>query len=568
MSYLEFLSDEPQLDFFEAPKLQDMPLAEGAKYRDYLLRWYQQEAKEAIELELAVNNSTLLVLATGLGKTQVFSAVAGDWEGDVLVLAHRDELVIQAKDRLEQMLGEPVDTEQRELRSDKHARIVVGSIQSMNQKRLDRLGKDRFSLVVLDEAHHGTARTFKRALDWFNCKKLGVTATPDRGDEKALGKVFDSVAYVMDINEGITSGYLVPIKARTVELQEIDISGVATVAGDLVAAQLDEAMLKAVEGIVTKTLELEPGRQGIGFFPGVRSAELAAVRMNVHKPGSAAWVSGATDPDERRDINRRFKAREIQYLFNCQIATEGFDAPSTDLIIQGRPTKSRAFYAQTVGRGTRVLPGVADSVPGKDGSAARRDAIAASAKRDCMVLDFVGNTGKHKLITPEDILGGSFSEAEVKLAKKKRLEMGDGDPRAALEAARAELRKIAAAVKATVRATVSEVFNPFTAFGLNQAAMEESSIRFGWKPLSPAQRDLLVARGMDLHEAGALSKQMATKLIGTIMLRQKKGLATFKQMRELARRGYQVPKNISFRRAGELLNERRPTMAAVPGGQP
>lgn len=544
---------------FEAPKLSALPLAEGARYRDYGLRWYQQEAKEAIELDLAVNQSTLLVLATGLGKTQVFSAVAGDWEGDVLVLAHRDELVIQARERLEQMLGEPVDTEQRELKSDKHARIVVGSIQSMNQKRLDRLGRDRFSLVIMDEAHHAIARTYKRVFEFFNCKKLGVTATPDRGDEKALGKLFDSVAYVMDIAEGIDSGYLVPIKARSVALQEIDISGVATVAGDLVAAQLDEAMVKAVEGIVTKTLELEPHRQGIGFFPGVKSAELACLRMNVHKPGSAAWISGQTDPEERRDINRRFKAREIQYLFNCQIATEGFDAPATDLIIQGHPTKSRAFYAQTVGRGGRVLPSVVDALAGKGESVRRREAIAASQKPDCMVLDFVGNTGKHQLITPEDILGGSYTEAEVKLAKKKRLELGDGDPRGALEAARAELRKIAAAVKATVRATVSEVFDPFMAFGMNRAAMEESSVRFGWKPLTPGQRDLLIGRGMSYDEASQLSKAMANKLIGTIMLRQKKGLATFKQLRELARRGYAVPKNISFKRASELLTERRPS---------
>jgi superfamily II DNA or RNA helicase len=221
-------------------------------------------------------------------------------------------------------------------------------------------------------------------------------------------------------------------------------------------------------------------------------------------------------------------------------------------------TKSRSFFAQTAGRVLRPLPGVVDAFPDREQDAERRAAIAASEKPSALLLDFVGNVGKHQLMTPEDLLGGSYSDAEVKLAKKKRLEMGDGDPRAALEAARAELRKIAAAVKATVRASVSEVFDPFTAFGMNRASMEESSVRFGWKPISAAQRDMLVSRGMSYDEASQLSKTMANKLIGTILLRQKKGLATFKQMRELARRGYSVPKNISFKRASELLTERKP----------
>lgn len=551
MSYLDYLSEAPQLDMFEAPPISE-PLAEGAKYRDYLLRWYQQEAKDAIELELAVNQSTLLVLATGLGKTETACAVIGDWEGDCLVLAPRDELVTQARERLERLLGEPVDTEQRELKSGREARIVVGSVQSMNKRRLERLGKDRFSLVVADEGHRFLAPTFRRAFEFFDCKRLGLTATPDRGDEKAMGKIFDSVAYIMDIAHGIEAGYLVPLEARTVQLQEIDISGIDTVAGDLVAAQLDEVMVKAVEGIVKKTIELEPGRQGIGFFPGVKSAELAAARMNHYRPGSSAWVSGDTPVEERRDIMRRFKAREIQYLFNVLVAIEGFDAPSCDMVIWGRPTKSRGFYAQGSGRCTRVLPGTVDSVPEKHRAAERRALIGLSAKPNAMILDFVGNTGKHKLVTPEDLLGGSYTDAEVKLAKKKRAESG-GDPLAALEAARAELRKIAAAITASVKAQVSEKFNPFTAFGINRAAMEESAIRFGWKPISTAQRDLLVQKGMDMEEASQLSRSMATKLIGTIMVRQNKGLASFKQLRELARRGYSVPKNISFKRASELL---------------
>jgi superfamily II DNA or RNA helicase len=485
-SYLDHFADyeEGQLDFFVPPKLRavDMPLAEGARARDYGLRYYQEDAKEAVEVELAVNQSTLVVMATGCGKTQLFGAIAGDWEGDVLVMVHRDELLQQAKHRLELMTGEEVDVEQGQLKSDSKSRLVVASVQSLNPSRLARLGKDRFSLIIADEAHHFTSRTYRRAWEYFNAKKLGVTATPDRGDEKALGRIVESVAYVMDISEGIDAGYLVPLRARSVELGEIDLSGVGTAAGDLIAAQLDEAMLKAVEGIVTKTLELEPGRQGIAFFPGVKSAELAAQRFNALKPHSAAFVSGETDPDERRRIVKEFKDGRIQYLANCQIATEGFDAPATAVIIQGRPTKSRSLYSQMVGRGTRPVCPALEELRGSALASERRRAIEASSKPSCCVLDFVGNVGKHSLVGPVDILGGNYSEDEVKEAKKLTAKLG-GDPRAALEAARAELRRIAAQVRSKVTAVVSQEFDPFSMFGIDKGRLEERELRFGRAPI-------------------------------------------------------------------------------------
>lgn len=556
-SYLDHFADyeEGQLDFFVPPKLRavDMPLAPGATIRDYGLRYYQEDCKEAIEVELATVDSTMAVLATGLGKTQIFGAVAGDWEGDVLIMAHRDELVGQAKHRLELMTGEEVDVEQGPLKSDSKSRIVVASVQSLTPGRLARLGKERFSLVIADEFHHYLAKSYRRAWEYFSAKKLGVTATPDRGDEKALGRIVESVAYVMDISEGIDAGYLVPLRARSVELGEIDISGVGTTGGDLIAAQLDEAMLKAVEGIVTKTLELEPGRQGIAFFPGVKSAELAAQRFNALKPNSAAFISGETDPDERRRIVKEFKDGRIQYLSNCLVATEGFDAPATSVIIQGRPTKSRALYSQTTGRGTRpVCPGL-ESLGGPGMASQRRAAIAASEKPFCTILDFVGNVGKHSLVGPVDILGGNYSEDEVKEAKKLTAKLG-GDPRAALEAARAELRRIAAQVKSKVTAVVSQEFDPFSMFGIDKGRMEERELRFGRAPITEKQLALLLKKGVDRKDLEVMSKQQANKLISTVFLRQKKGLATFNQMRALARKGLIVPKNLSFKKAGQILD--------------
>lgn len=382
----ELPDDDPGFRLESPGTILPVRLAPGAQARDYGLRWYQGAGKVAVESSLEVNRSCLTVMATGLGKTRLGGAIAGDWPGNVLWLAHRDELIQQARDDLERITGEMVEIEQGQLRASSRSRIVVGSVDTVKrQNRLDRFGAERFSLVITDEAHHYTAATYRRPLEFFkNAKLLGLTATPDRGDEKALGQIFDDVAFVFDIQQGIEQGYLVPIRAHTVEVKELDISGVKTQAGDLVAAQLDEVMLKACAGIVKETLRYEPVRQGIVFLPGVKSAELAAQLFNREKPGSAAFVSGMTDKDERRDIVRAFRDGRVQYLCNCQIATEGFDAPGCSMIVQGRPTKSRALAAQMAGRGTRVLPGIVDHLDGEARAPERREAIAGSAKPDCI----------------------------------------------------------------------------------------------------------------------------------------------------------------------------------------
>src|SRR5688572_16216939 len=153
------------------------------------LRWYQRDGFNAIMAGFETFKSQLVVKATGLGKTQLFGAVAKHWQGSVLIIAHRDELVDQARERLEQMTGEYVEIEQGSLRCNPSTRIVIGSAQTLaKQNRLDALGKDRFSLVIADEAHHYVSPTWRRPMEFFNAKFLGVTATPDRGDEKALGQ--------------------------------------------------------------------------------------------------------------------------------------------------------------------------------------------------------------------------------------------------------------------------------------------------------------------------------------------------------------------------------------------
>lgn len=500
------------------------------------LRWYQREAVDAVMRSLEEHRSALVVAATGTGKTQIFSALAKAWPGSVLVLAHRDELVQQARDRLEQVTGERVDVEQADLEASSKARIVVGSVDTVKQpRRLARMGKERFSLVVVDEAHHYPSRTYRRPIDWFEAAKVvGVTATPDRKDRKALGRLFEDVAYTFDICRGIHQGYLVPLRGRRVVLEGVDLDSIAKTAGDLQANQLDEAMLESIEAVVQKTLELEPDRQGIAFFPGVKTAELAAERFNAAVPGSAVFISGATPREERRAIVEGFRAGKYKYLCNCQVATEGFDAPTASLIIQARPTLSRALYAQMVGRGTRVLPGTVEHLEGPLSGEARRAAIAGSAKPDCMILDFVGNSTRHDLATPEDLLGGSYTDEEVQAAKKLAEAEPGSDTIENLKSARAQLKALAASMRGTVRAR-TEAFDPFTAMGLVLKPDE----RFNrYRPqATDGQKNFLRAKGVDDATLNGLTRIAAVHMMNEMVNRSRKGLCTYKQLRTLAKHG-------------------------------
>lgn len=529
------------------------------------LRWYQRDAHAAVLKAFETHQSVLVDLATGLGKTQLFSAIAKTWPGRVLVLAHRDELVQQARMRLEKMTGELVEVEQADLKSNR-ARIVVGSVQTVYRaERLERLVKlGGFSLVIPDEAHHYVSETYRIPLSAFEgAKVLGVTATPDRSDGRALGQVFESVAYSMGLAEGIEHGYLVPVRGREVEVKEIDLRKVASSGDDLNQEQLDEMMVEANEGVVQGMLHHSGERQGIVFFPGVASAELAAARMNAIKEGCAMSVSGETPKEERAAIMDAFRRGKFQFLTNCMVATEGFDAPTASVVGIARATKSRSLYAQMTGRGTRVLPGVVDAIEGRDNAPARRDAIKASDKPSCLLIDFVGNSGRHVLVNPMDLLGGNYDEPTKKRAKEIAAESdGEVDIQAALEQAKEDLvrrdldrkalERAAKTFEARVTAT-SRTFDPFKHLGVDMEREDKFNVEFGFKPMSEKQHAFLAQRGFSGEELKGVSRRAATRLINATIDRSKKGLAGKPQADLLARNGI-VDKNITTQAANQVIS--------------
>lgn len=420
------------------------------------LRDYQIETADSIEREWGANDATLAVLATGLGKTVIFAEIIRRRRaiGRTLVLAHREELIFQARKKIEHFTGIECEIEMADQVASTsmfhQMPVVIATIQTLvsgrKAKRMERFSPQDFATLIFDEAHHGCADTWKSVLDYFksnpDLKILGVTATPDRTDEAALGQIFQSTAANIGILEGIDMGWLVPVEQQMVTVEGLDFSSVRTTAGDLNGADLAAIMEaeKNLHGLCSSTIEIVGNRQTIVFTASVKHAEMACNIFNRHRTGIAEWICGTTPKERRRKIMDNMHSAKTQILCNVGVATEGFDCHAVEVIVMGRPTKSRSLFAQMAGRATRPLPGVVD---GLDDTApeVRRTAIAGSAKKSCLLVDMVGNSGRHKLVTALDLLGGTYPE-DVRALAHELIEE-DGGNRNTMDALNEAKEKLA-----------------------------------------------------------------------------------------------------------------------------
>ena len=357
------------------------------------LRPYQKEAKEAV-FEQWGNGTrrTLLVLPTGCGKTIVFAKITEDCvqNGDrVLILAHRGELLEQAADKIAKATGLGCATEKAEQSClGSWFRITVGSVQSlMRETRLSRFPEDYFNTIIIDEAHHCISDSYQRVLNHFtDAKVLGVTATPDRGDMKNLGQVFESLAYEYTLPKAIKEGYLSPIKAVTIPLQ-VDLTGVGVQSGDFKAGDLGTALDPYLESIAQEMEKYCKDKKTVVFLPLVKTSQKFRDILNGHG-FRAAEVNG--ESSDRAEILENYAAGKYNVLCNSMLLTEGWDCPDVDCIVVLRPTKVRSLYCQMVGRGTRLAPG----------------------KDHLLLLDFLWHTERHELCHPAHLICESEEVAQ------------------------------------------------------------------------------------------------------------------------------------------------------------
>lgn len=549
-------------------------------------RPYQVEAKDCIYKSLARFRSSLCVMPTGTGKTVVFSTVVADGVRRgrrVLIIAHREELIQQGAQKIAAIAGCEVGIEMAAQRdgSRGNAPVLMASVQTLVH-RLESFEPDFFHLIIIDEAHHATAPTYRKIVEHFSSAKLlGFTATPNRGDNVALRAVFEDVAYDLPILDAIEGGWLVPIEQEIIETS-IDLSEVRRSRGDFTKKDVERVMssIDALDEIAVPTVERTGERQAIVFAVTVDHAHLLAeaIRKAIHARGGiprVAVVTGTTPNDERRSIFDGFRQgpHVVQYLVNVEVATEGTDLPSASVIVMARPTLSRALYTQMLGRGTRPLPGVVDSVDaaslvarikagefnlddqrvaaavaressalkrGSD-SAARRLSIALSAKPHMLLIDFAANSGRHQLASALDALEGDALDEGLSREVREIVRNGERDLIEAIRLAR--LRRAEKTRKLRARGG-----DPFALWGLPDPEPD----RWG-RPMTPGQADVIARAGMPTT---GLDMRQASALISAMTDRGRRRLATYKQCRALHKYGCPLDllEGMTLKRATELMD--------------
>jgi superfamily II DNA or RNA helicase len=491
-----------------------------------LMRPYQQEADAAVIEAFREYRSVLVEMATGLGKTIILSHIAKAWPGRVLIIAHRDELIRQAVSKLRTVLGEEPGIEMGSERLtdslERLPRVIVSSVQTMCRPgRHMRFPFDYFGLLIIDEAHHAPAKSYGDVMAHFHAAKvLGVTATAKRADQVAMGLVFETVAYTYGIEAAINDGWLVPIHQQCVEVEGLDFSQVRDVAGDFNEGELSAILTQEtpLHRMASPIVELAGSRSTLVFCCSVAHAQLLAEVIDRYRFRSAAWLSGETPIEQRRETIERFKRGELQFLLNCQLFLEGFDCPNTSLVVMGRPTKSLGLYTQVLGRGTRPLPGTVDGI---ETAAARRLSIAQSAKPNMVVLDFAGNAGRHKIITATDILGGKFTAPARQYAREAAEEsdtprpvqelLEEGELVSAYRLERDErLRRIRAQAQYQVN-----IVSPFDRGSTSAPHHGEESSR--GEPATARQIWRLGTLGVSRDRASTYTKRHASVVIGKLL---------------------------------------------------
>jgi ATP-dependent helicase IRC3 len=344
------------------------------------LRPYQIEALESIQNHLDKGIvKQLVVLPTGAGKTVIFSNIPQTIKDSLpmLVLAHRGELLTQAKDKI--LWSNPqldVQIEKAEDTADL-CDVVVASVPTLGRadsQRILKYPKDYFKTIIIDEAHHAAAETYRRILDYFTPKfLLGVTATPQRSDSVRLTDVFDEITYYKTIQDLIQEGYLCRLVGYRIRT-DTDISEVETSHGDYMASQLEDTINTPTRNaiVVKSYFEFAQNKKAVVFASGVKHArDLAASFAQKQIP--VRVILGDTPDDERKQSLADFASGTIKVIVNVGVLTEGFDEPSIGAIILARPTRSSLLYTQIVGRGTRLFEGkdnciiidIADTTKGK-----------------------------------------------------------------------------------------------------------------------------------------------------------------------------------------------------------
>lgn len=517
------------------------------------LRPYQQRMRDDIHLAFTKFNRVLAEAATGTGKTSLFGVITKDnaaQSGKTLVIVNRERLVRQAADRIRKETGLEVEIEMADEHASPYAPVVVASVQTlMRINRLTSFADNHFTLAVADECHHSLAAGWLRVLSYFHfgaeslaenwtqpepgfpyepkCKVLGVTATPD----DKLGQFFEHAIDPYLLLEAVHDGWLVKPIAKSVPLK-VDLKGLRagrTINGsDLKAEEVAEKLIPVIEALAEQIAEIAADRKTIAFTPSVQCARLLNEAVKRHGL-NGIFVSGeCLDVDEKTEAF--VKAGRGTVLSNCALYCEGADFPDVDCVVIARATKSRAFYRQMVGRGTRVLPGIVDGLQTAD---ERRAAIAASAKPNLLILDPLWISDRIPICDAYDLVTDRPEIKEI-MEKEGVTDLEEGEKKAERDLIAALAKEARKHARRQARTIDPLAFA--ASLGDSALANWQPETKWDTDPITAGQADFLRKQGID--PTPIKYKGLAQKIIGRVLLRMKTGLATPRQLSFLAQLGF------------------------------
>lgn len=543
--------DEPELP--EEHEL-GLPMPGGWKLRDY-----QQRCIAAVAEAWKNSTRALVVMPTGAGKTICFANICRDEVkrgGRVLIIAHTEELLGQAADKLLSATGLESEREKAGDHASLTASVVIASVQTISKdNRLMGFPDNHFSLVIVDESHRILAASYMKVVNYFHfgeasldeswvmpepgmpykhkARVLGFTATADRGDKRSLGEFFQVVAFEYGLLDACRDGYLVRPIVKNIPLQ-IDLRGVKTSrsqsGSDYDAGEIAARLTPLLKAIAAEIAKEAFDRKTIIFLPSVDSARRLAEAVN--QAGlKASFVSGACI-DREYQVAAYRDAGPGTVLCNAMLLTEGFDDPATSCVCVLRPTKIRSLFVQCAGRASRPLAGVVDGLATKE---ERLAAMAASAKPNMLILDFLWLSDRLDLVRPVDLVTTRAEVADRMAAAGKTgvtdlLNLEATASRDLLKSLEEAARKHAKKAARTI--------DPISwAVSLHDDALAVWEPQTKWDELPATQGQLDFIRKQHIDVTNVKYRGHANKIIARLMARFSMRLATPLQLDFMRRLG-------------------------------
>jgi superfamily II DNA or RNA helicase len=514
-------------------------------------RPYQAEASSAIVSTWNKHRSCMTVVATGGGKTLIAAGTAAKLKdkGRILFLANRNELCSQPLAVFAEQCGIDPALEKADSFASLDSQVVIGSVQTLTRKkRLERFPKDHFGYIFADEAHGAVAESWKRIFNHFDSAKLcGITATPFRSDSKNLTDIFETEAYRKDLFSLVDEGYLVDPDhvdklSSAISLAQVRVKQ-SPEGKDYDLQDSAEAIEPYFDAIAQELREKHASRHILAFLPLIASSQ-KFVRACQTAGINAIHVDGE-DP-LREEKLQAFKRGQITLLSNSNLLHTGIDLPICDCTLNLRPTKSKVLYCQIVGRSTRTVPGLIDSL---SEASLRLQAIAGSQKPRAYILDPLWLAADHDLCTPSYLIAPDekFAGEMNKVAGKSY-------------SLRAVARQIQAEKEAAIRRRLESVARfregrvsakYFAASIIDHALVNYDPV-YAWETQPPTNFSKLLLQKAGIDPESVQGEGEARQVLQAIGKRRYRKLAEIPALAAAAERGIEDLWSLTAEQAGRI----------------